>query len=698
MAKRNNSSGVAGCLNQEDISDHSDETEHSKNTFSKSSDSNDLIDLSDSNEEKTKVNSSNMRQNQGRKTSESDGDSHQKLQRSLSKSGDQGEDSKEPLGSKTEKPNREVPDFMSSDNRVLDKKLQGADGYLYEDNRSKVKGPDPDYLRKEKDGQFPDGSHREKIPMDMGAHHSRTKEEVLPTRSPVGPLDNGERCLGVNIDLLKKIDPARPMPQLRPSFDHVVLVEVSTVGAGFVPTPYKGRPADPWNQDFVKMPHSQHNLYESNLSFSGTKWRWNVITKALRKKMSCAHDIEKAIKSYNKKYERQWKFDALDSFFTSLKDGERQYYLTSVIPKMAELALQLPIICPKPIPMLKKGQQRAITMSQQQVACLLCNAFFCTFPRRNATQGNSEYATYPSINFNRLFDEENSSKREKLRAIFCYFAQVVDEMRTGLVTYERRKLAYEPKKWSKSQAKFTKFHVSSEGTIEENGKRMLQVDFASPIVGGGVLGSGLVQEEIRFLINTELIVSRLFTEKLDNDECLLITGAEQYSRYAGYCRNFKWTESMKDSTPRDAWQRRCIEIVAIDAIRFRDTREQFTGASIDRDLNKAYCGFQVNPSFSQQNAAVATGNWGCGAFNGHPKMKGLLQLMAAAEARRDVAYFTFGDHAMMRELHEMHLFLEDHFTVGQLYTCLKKCCKSKEWKMMSSFYDELKSKLEISKM
>lgn len=52
----------------------------------------------------------------------------------------------------------------------------------------------------------------------------------------------------------------------------------------------------------------------------------------------------------------------------------------------------------------------------------------------------------------------------------------------------------------------------------------LQVDFANKFVGGGVIGCGLVQEEIRFLINPELIVSRLFTEALDDNECLVITG------------------------------------------------------------------------------------------------------------------------------------------------------------------------------
>ena len=51
----------------------------------------------------------------------------------------------------------------------------------------------------------------------------------------------------------------------------------------------------------------------------------------------------------------------------------------------------------------------------------------------------------------------------------------------------------------------------------------LQVDFANQFVGGRVTGSGLVQEEICLLINPKLIVSRLFTEALNHNECLIIT-------------------------------------------------------------------------------------------------------------------------------------------------------------------------------
>ena len=58
-----------------------------------------------------------------------------------------------------------------------------------------------------------------------------------------------------------------------------------------------------------------------------------------------------------------------------------------------------------------------------------------------------------------------------------------------------------------------------------------QVDFANKYIGGGVLGQGCLQEEIRFLISPELIITRLFTEVLESNEVIEITGAETYSTY-----------------------------------------------------------------------------------------------------------------------------------------------------------------------
>ncbi|CDQ94831.1 unnamed protein product [Oncorhynchus mykiss] len=123
----------------------------------------------------------------------------------------------------------------------------------------------------------------------------------------------------------------------------------------------------------------------------------------------------------------------------------------------------------------------------------------------------------------RLFEGSSPKKREKLKTLLCYFRSVIEQKPTGLVTYTRKCLD-RPPNWKNSQNQLTKLHITCVGTIEDDGHGMLQVDFANRFVGGGVTGSGLVQEEIRFLINPELIVSRLFTEALLQNECLIVTG------------------------------------------------------------------------------------------------------------------------------------------------------------------------------
>jgi len=209
-------------------------------------------------------------------------------------------------------------------------------------------------------------------------------------------------------------------------------------------------------------------------------------------------------------------------------------------------------------------------------------------------------------------------------------------------------------------------HVTSHGTIEDSGTGMLQVDFANKFIGGGVLDEGCVQEEIRFLICPELIVSRLITEELDANESLLVTGCERFSNYTGYGSSTQWVSDHCDSNKHDSWGRRITQIVAIDARVFRNLPSQLLDHNLQRELKKAYCGFRCerNPL-----CAVATGNWGCGAFGGDLRLKALLQIMAAAEAGRPVCYFTFGDRALCRDIFQLwEAAMSANCTVGELWT------------------------------
>uniref|UniRef100_A0A669BJZ2 poly(ADP-ribose) glycohydrolase n=1 Tax=Oreochromis niloticus TaxID=8128 RepID=A0A669BJZ2_ORENI len=454
----------------------------------------------------------------------------------------------------------------------------------------------------------------EKSPEKQGTEKETNPSEVSWLGTPISELKRMPECG-------EPLSPLKDVPG-----HHAVMIRTDLLKKDKVPVPYPTRFQDAWNDVHVKMPCSSRNLFPIE------------------------DEVKNAMLKYSSSHAKKWDFTALHLYCT----------------KVNSIAICSFFLIP--IPLLKAGMNHSITMSQEQVACLLANAFFCTFPRRNSRK--MEYSNYPDINFFRLFEGSSAKKTEKLKTLMCYFKSVTEKMPTGLVTFTRKSLD-KPPNWKSSQTPLTKLHITCEGTIEDDGYGMLQVDFANRFVGGGVTGSGLVQEEIRFLINPELIVSRLFTEALDHNECLIVTGTQQYSKYTGYAQTYQWGGSHLDTTPSDGWQRRCTSIVAIDALQFRNFLEQFRPDRLNRELNKAYCGFARPEEKSQNLAAVATGNWGCGVFGGDTRLKALLQMLAAAEAGRDVAYFTFGDSQLMTDVHNMHSFLiQKNISVGKVYDLL----------------------------
>ena len=258
--------------------------------------------------------------------------------------------------------------------------------------------------------------------------------------------------------------------------------------------------------------------------------------------------------------------------------------------------------------------------------------------------------------------------------------------------------------WCENTAPLCEVHPSAEGSIEDMGCGVLHLDFANAWIGGGVLGNGSVQEEIRFLICPELIVSRLLCERMEANEAILMQGFERFSCYGGYARTFTCAEpydDIPDPSRRPA-------LIAIDATRYQhsDPLRQFRHAELERELNKALAGFTPPADHSTDNpfassasssassassssaAALApcyatmplcTGNWGCGAFGGDLQLKALLQLLAASAARRTgMHYLTFGDDDLAEQLGRLVGRLRAiGCTCGQLAKVLKAF---KPWK------------------
>ena len=246
-----------------------------------------------------------------------------------------------------------------------------------------------------------------------------------------------------------------------------------------VPQPFPERSIkDRWDENHVRMPCSNQSQFPVSNS-DGTKIlkkRWDLIENALSSKIANANEFEEKILSYNRS--GRWNFFGIQERFSDDEENiEHDVFFNSILPEVCNLALRLPFVITAPIPLLRRGCNQSLTFSQHQIASLLANAFFCTFPRRNATGRQTEYSNFPIINFNRLFGNREDTNGEKLSCLINYFRRVTQgQPPKGLVTFTRRSLSpTQIPDWSLSTKTLRKLKITSTGTIEDDGIGMLQV-------------------------------------------------------------------------------------------------------------------------------------------------------------------------------------------------------------------------------
>uniref|UniRef100_A0ACD5XB71 Uncharacterized protein n=1 Tax=Avena sativa TaxID=4498 RepID=A0ACD5XB71_AVESA len=380
-------------------------------------------------------------------------------------------------------------------------------------------------------------------------------------------------------------------------------------------------------------------------------------------------------------------------------------WFSDVLPRLARLLLRLPALlqdhyaaATAALGLRVLGAQEAgvVLIRQELSAALLACALFCLFP----TAGRGE-ARLPAINFDTLFAaltyNSRPSQEHKVRCLAHYFERVTTSTPTGFVSFERKVLPLHPVSggitypdidaWMKSSVPLCPFRVISSGLIEDEEQEALEVDFANKYLGGGALSRGCVQEEIRFMINPELIVGMLFMASMEDNEAIEIVGAERFSQYMGYGSSFRFVGDYLDTKPLDALGRRKTRIVAIDALDC-PTKLQYETSGLLREVNKAFCGFLDQskhlfyvkpfqnsdtkdncPSVSSDDCiGVSTGNWGCGAFGGNPEIKSMIQWLAASQAHRPfVNYYTFEDASLKRLEEVIQWILRHRWTVGELW-------------------------------
>lgn len=367
------------------------------------------------------------------------------------------------------------------------------------------------------------------------------------------------------------------------------------------------------------------------------------------------------------------RIENLGSLHAALQSFGEQRFFAEILPFACDEALRFQQLFPSPIAVIDGAPQRQVQWTQRQCLCILCNAFLCSWPGRTSRGGImcAEEHELPSINY----DELMSSRGHKgVHSAKCeMFLHYLAKQRARLAAGELlsrpllfRRCAAERPEWLASEKALCQVTVRPLGESIDDAIDMLRADFANQTIGGG-LSFGNVQEEIMFACHPELNSSRLVFTTMRPNEAIVLIGAERFATHTGYGDSLGCGGAYNDPAPlvRGYLQSYCTAIDALDYSKL-GVREQFSSEHMERELLKAYAGFW-GPAELGLPKQLATGNWGCGAFQGDPANKFLLQWIAASEAGLDMHYFPFSDKNLERDLPKVvELLLSQDVTVGGL--------------------------------
>ncbi|KAK3092578.1 hypothetical protein FSP39_004576 [Pinctada imbricata] len=283
---------------------------------------------------------------------------------------------------------------------------------------------------------------------------------------------------------------------------------------------------------------------------------------------------------------------------------EKRKFLQSTLPGIIDLVLELQnVLPPEGLAIARQQIDADIELSRRLVACILACAFLCLFEERGKPW-KQRHSTLNVINFTNFFKQLPSpAQNAKLRCFLDYFDEVTERHYNlhGNIRYVRQVVPREElptlDSWLNCKAELCPLIVHHEGFIEDSVPEAVEVDFANRFIGGGVLGMGKVQEEIRFTVCPELVSAMLFMERMEENEAIIIQGYEQFSDTIGYSNSLQYAGKHHGELTYDNNGNLTTTLCAIDAVSYKfNGAKQYRDEFCIRDINKAFVGFSFNPT------------------------------------------------------------------------------------------------------
>mmetsp|Transcript_13649 Transcript_13649/g.26470 ORF Transcript_13649/g.26470 Transcript_13649/m.26470 type:complete len:833 (+) Transcript_13649:27-2525(+) len=409
----------------------------------------------------------------------------------------------------------------------------------------------------------------------------------------------------------------------------------------------------------------------------------------------------------------QDQYKGLVTCLGTMDKARRKGFFSKTLPFMQELALSFPILFSSGLPLLSPGTTGSVTLSARQAACLLSGFFFDLYSKQEhlgqrillSFRGwlaralkTHQFKLQCVIRYFEVMRHQQKDSPKKLTKHFFFKNKTPREEKKAFspkdraITIHRRALTEQEitlcsqDSLLSCEIPLTEFVVDRSREGIECASGSLQMNFANKDIGGLVLATGCVQEEIRFSINPECLVAMLLCPTMQAHESITVIGAERVASYKGYGGSTSYGGDFDDLTPFDSLGRRATAIVGIDAL-----QSPLSGlGSFRRDLVKCLSGFCLSEPGLDATAypGVATGNWGCGMFGGDPQTKAVIQWVGATLAGRRVVYFPFADKRVNNlELFVTLLASSNISTVSKLWHLLSSWLKREACYEVESFFD-----------
>lgn len=357
----------------------------------------------------------------------------------------------------------------------------------------------------------------------------------------------------------------------------------------------------------------------------------------------------------------------------------QQYYpaealeFIKVYKYLQQMALNIINILPQNLPLLKQMDPiNKIELTRKQVALLFLLSFFGLIPQDPNKKLNN-------FNVSQVLFANNGIKFEFARCFLSYLTTIGNWLATNNPILEEKiiyiRQSINRNNWNllnMNLINLCNVNFFTHGSLLD-GNATYCVDFANKFIGGGTLAGGCVQEEILFATEPEAIVAMMFMEEMDVNDAIGIFNTIQYCKYQGYKLTFLFDGSLID--PFNNINIKRHRIIAIDAEKNDKKLNQVDlmtyQQNINRDIYKAISGFHLINSENILDKSVATGNWGCGVFEGIPELKFIEQWIAASFAgvpRLD--YYTFHNNEMNNVIKFYEYIKNQYVTASNLYRAL----------------------------